>query len=261
MKLKFTKTFDVPEEYWPKPALSSVPDWYKSTESYVNGSKKPNGNGGTSGTIKRCMPVFDAITSGYILYTYSDVYVSQKPIEYLDAEHKQITGEDKNLTIEKIEKRGIKKTEPYYEWSLLKTIEFHPVIQAPLHPGRGELGDGMSYPKWVNPWAIETPKGYSVLVTQPMHRESPFTILQGIVDTDTYNAPINFPFVLNNWEFEGLIPAGTPMAQIIPFKRDFWKMEFGNEKDLKDQARTALRLKTVFFDSYKNKFRQPKEYK
>jgi hypothetical protein len=94
-----------------------------------------------------------------------------------------------------------------------------------------------------------------------MHRESPFTILDGIVDTDSYNAPVNFPFVLNDWGFEGLIPAGTPMAQVIPFKRESWQMEIGSQEEFEAQQKTTIHLRTSFFDSYKNKFRSPKEYK
>jgi hypothetical protein len=229
MNITFTNTKNVPEEYAPKPATASVPDWYKNLESYIGDEKKPTGEGGTSATIKRCMPVFDAIINGYILYTYTDVWISQKD----------------NM--------------PWYEWPSFGPIEFHPVEQAPNHPNRN--GHQASYPKWINPWAIQTPPGYSVLITQPMHRESVFTILPGIVDTDQYNAPVNFPFVLNNIEYEGLIPAGTPMAQVIPFKRDSWEMNFGSLQDLEKQNKTTIRLRTKFFDSYKSQFRQPKEYK
>jgi hypothetical protein len=241
-QIKFTNTMGIPEEYCPKPATASVPDWYKNLESYMSGKKQPTGEGNTTATIKRCMPVFDAITGGYIIYTYADVYVSQKPILN---EQGQPTG----------------KIAAWYEWPSFGPIQFHPVTQAPNHPNRGDLDDGQSYPKWINPWAIKTPKGYSVLFTQPMHRESPFTILDGIVDTDSYTAPVNFPFVLNNWGFEGIIPAGTPMAQVIPFKRESWQMEIGKKEDLVDQNKTTAFLRTSFFDSYKNKFRQPKEYK
>jgi hypothetical protein len=94
-----------------------------------------------------------------------------------------------------------------------------------------------------------------------MHRESIFTILPGIVDTDQYNAPVNFPFVLNDVTYEGLIPAGTPMAQVIPFKRESWEMSLGTQEDLENQNKTTIRLRTRFFDSYKSQFRQPKEYK
>lgn len=237
--ITFTDTsLSVPTEYYPKPASSSVPSWYKELESYISGEKKPSGDGNTSATIKRCMPVFDAITGGYILYTYADVFVSQKP-----------------------DPMNPEKTIPWYEWPSFGPIQFHPVSQAPTHPNRNGLVDGGSYPKWINPWSIKTPKGYSVLFTQPMHRHSSFTILDGIVDTDTYTAPVNFPFVLNDWSFEGIIPAGTPVAQVIPFKRESWKLTIGGEKELKEQNKVTTHLRTSFFDSYKNKFRQNKEYK
>ena len=37
-------------------------------------------------------------------------------------------------------------------------------------------------PKFINPWSIKTSKGYSIFITQPMHRDLPFEILQSIVD-------------------------------------------------------------------------------
>jgi hypothetical protein len=85
--------------------------------------------------------------------------------------------------------------------------------------------------------------------------------LPGVVDTDEYIAPVNFPFVLNDINFEGLIPAGTPMAQVIPFKRDSWKMVFGDEEKTIDQSKVANLIKTKFFDAYKNSYRKTKEYK
>lgn len=237
-KIKFTKIINVSKKYYPSSAYNNIPKWYKEAESYLSGKKEPTGQGATSATIKRCMPVFDAITAGYIIYTYTDVYVSKKNV--LD-EYGNSTGEKIN----------------WYEWPSHEPIAFHPIEQAKNHP----LNNGMPYPKWINPWSIKTPKGYSVLFTAPMHRESIFTILDGIVDTDTYDAPVNFPFVLNNVDFEGLIPAGTPLAQIIPFKREEWNMDFGNEKDIRKQFETSNFLRTSFFDSYKNKFRQIKIYK
>lgn len=234
MEIVFTKTNPhVMDEYSPKPADKFIPDWYKRLESYINGSKKPVGDGTSAATAKRCMPVFDAITGGYIIVSVADVFVSQKEME-----------------------DGTKQ--PYFEWSNHGLIQFHAVEQLPEHPKRN---GHVSYPKWINPWAMKTPKGYSVLFIQPMHRESPFTILPGIVDTDTYTAPVNFPFVLNDINFEGLIPAGTPIAQVIPIKRDKWQMSLGVQEDFFEQQRVTSRLKTKFFDGYKSMFRQPKEYK
>ena len=237
MKITFTNTMGVPEEYSPKPASRYVPDWYKNMESYVGMEKKPNGRGETTATIKRCMPVFDAINTGYIISTPCDVWVRQVP--------------DENDST---------KTQPFYEWANFGLIQFHPVEQAPTHPSNS--GHTMSYPKWINSWGIKTPPGYSVAFVQPWHRESPFTILAGVVDTDTYNSPVNFPFVLNEpTKFEGLIPAGTPIAQVIPFKRDSWEMEFGGEEDLLKQHKITTLVRTKFFDSYKTQYRQSKEYK
>jgi hypothetical protein len=51
----------------------------------------------------------------------------------------------------------------------------------------------------------------------------PFTISAAIVDSDQFNAPGNIPFFLKEG-FEGIIPEGTPFAQIIPIKRASWMM-------------------------------------
>jgi hypothetical protein len=242
MKITFTNTMGVHEEYSPKPASSFVPDWYKNLESYTNGEKKPSGDGNTTATIKRCMPVFDAIVSGYIITTYTDIFVSQKPTFNQNGE-----------------KTG--NTIPWYEWPSFAPIGWHPLEQAPTHPNKNNLSEGGSYPKFINPWSIQTPPGYSVLFTAPMHRESVFTILDGVVDTDKYTAPVNFPFVLNDWKFEGLIPAGTPVAQVIPFKRDSWEIEIGQESHLTNQNKITGLLRSRFFDTYKIQYRQTKEYK
>ena len=248
MIIKFTDTIGVAEEFSPKPADKFIPDWYKDLESYMGGTKQPDGNGLTSTTAKKCMPIFDTIASGYILTTYVDVWV------------KQIPKIPEDFVVDENTDMSQFKTQPHYEWPTLEPLNFHNIEQAPDHPMRGD--HDICFPKWMNPWSIKTPPGYSVLFIQPLHRESPFTILPGIVDTDTYHAPVNFPFVLNQANtFKGLIPAGTPMAQVIPFKRDSWEMQLGTQEDVIEQARTTLKLRAKFFDSYKTQYRQIKEYK
>jgi len=224
----------VPEEYRPVPASKLIPDWYKNLESHVGGEKKPHEEGSTRTTAKRCMPIFDAISSGYIISTHADLWISQK------------TDEDG-------------KTYPYYQWANFNAIDFHPKHQLPEHPDGA--GHELTYPKWTNTWAITTPLGYSCIFIPPLHRETPIMIFPGVVDTDKYRSPVNFPFVLRNTKMEGLIPAGTPIAQVIPFKRDSWKTKIGDEKELIDQEKITRKLKTLFFDSYKRQFRQPKEYR
>ena len=228
LEITFTNTFGIDLSlYEPQPARTMIPDWYKNTESYISGEKIPSGEGQTSATIKRCMPVFDAITAGYILTTYVDVYVSQR------------------------------EGAPWYEWPSAGPIQFHPIEQAPLHPAV----NGAPFPKWINPWSIRTPENWSILFMPPMHRENqPFQILPGIVDTDQYFSPTNFPFVLNDVTFEGLIPAGTPMAQVIPICRDSWEVKVGGADEMEDQVAITQQLRSSFFDSYKRKFRQDKNY-
>jgi hypothetical protein len=140
-------------------------------------------------------------------------------------------------------------------------IEFHTVIQAPNHPLRRTMPEISAYPKWMNPWSISTEPGYSCMFIQPMHRESVFTIFPGVVDTDKYISCVNFPFVLNDLSFEGLIPAGTPIAQVIPFKRDSFKMEMGQDIDKALVEKNAVKVRTRFFDSYKSGYREEKSYR
>jgi hypothetical protein len=211
----------------PVPASKLIPDWYKKQNAYLNNVKEPTDSAGTTATIKKCMPVFDSMNLGYLLLLPADVYVSQKD--------------------------GL----PFYKWMNFDLISFHPVEQADKHP----LNNGVPFAKFINPWAIKTPKGYSCLFVEPFHSNLPFTSMAGVVDTDKYTAPVNIVFVLKDPNFTGLIPKGTPIAQVIPFKRNKWKMAIGKKSDLDEQFNVSRLLNTVFFDRYKTMFRVPKEFK
>jgi hypothetical protein len=234
MQITFTNVLSVPEDYAPVPAYKLVPDWYKDLESYMGGEKKTDGKANVPATAKRCMPMFDLITAGYIIVTHCDIRISQVP----DSD-----GE----------------THPYYEWPYYSAITFHPKEQLPVHPY--DTGHKKNYPKWMNTWGIKTPPGYSTLFVSPFHRETPILAFPAFVDTDIYTAPVNFPFVLRDPKMEGIIPAGTPIIQVIPVKRDQWQMSIGTQKDLVEQDRITAKLRTKIFDSYRVQYRQLKEYK
>lgn len=228
-KIIFTASIDIDKNFYPEPAINNIPDWYKKINSYI-GSKtfKVDGHSGNQ-TIKKCMPVFDAITAGYIIKSYTDIYV------------------------EKNDENG-----SYYSWPLYEPILFHPIEQAKIHPN----ANGMDYPKWSNPWSIKTPKGYSTLFTNPMHNPNGiFTIMPGIVDTDSYINPVNFPFTLNDPNFEGIIPAGTAIAQVIPFKRDYFKMKIGNKKHQEGTEFFKNTYSIKWVNNYKTRFWNKKQYK
>jgi hypothetical protein len=78
---------------------------------------------------------------------------------------------------------------------------------------------------WWSDWAVKVPEGYSVLYTQPFNRfELPFLTTSGIIDNDQVNLPGTMPFFVVKG-FVGVVPAGTPYAQMLPFKREDWHSE------------------------------------
>jgi hypothetical protein len=75
--------------------------------------------------------------------------------------------------------------------------------------------------KFINYWSMKVPDGYSALITNPLNRPGqPFTPFSGVVDLDNYFNNVNAPFMWTGGEFEGVIDAGTPIVQVIPFERD-----------------------------------------
>ena len=89
----------------------------------------------------------------------------------------------------------------------------------------GEFGQVKDAFKMRNPWNIQTPKGYSTYYMDPfLFQNKYFACWQGIIDTDEFNVNqdnsqiIFYPKVNHSFT----IPKGTPLCQIIPFKREEW---------------------------------------
>ena len=100
---------------------------------------------------------------------------------------------------------------------------------------------------WPN-WGVELPKGYSLLVTNPLNRfDLPFLTTSGIIDSDSYTSSGLMPFFLKEG-FSGLIPKGTPFVQLIPVKREDWESEkiYHSEEDIYKR-----------FEETANKYRKP----
>jgi hypothetical protein len=234
MKIRFISTAIDPSIPEPIPAVKKIPEWYKSIPRYTGKEKKPSPSNMTDGTIKTCMPVLDAMTAGYLILSTSDLYISKQP------EGKM------------------------YQWAAHELITFHGPNQISGYPKSDVKLKGEKAPKFTNPWIIQTPKNYSCLFISPMHHDLPFTTLAGVVDTDTYFNPVNFPFMPDP-DFEGLIPKGTPIAQVIPFKRDNWEMSIENAEESKESTKNFLSVKGTilgeFFDKYKKHYWAKKEYK
>jgi hypothetical protein len=232
-KIIFTLEFGsewIPKEYWPVPGVKAVPDWYKKMKtSYAQGKADAKIVADTQ-TIKRCMPVLDAITTGYIIKTHTDIYIS--------------TNDEGVLTFDWVQ-------------DTQDTVLFHPNYQTVNYKN---LDLPYGAPKMRNPWGIKTPKGYSCLFMNPPHRpDCGIKILEGIVDTDGYTNSVQFPFLVDKG-FEGTIPAGTPIVQVIPFKRESFRMEFGEAKERIENLAILKLVRANWINGYRNRFRANKDY-
>jgi hypothetical protein len=66
MIIVFTNRFADTAIDHPQPAAAAVPEWYKHTQSFVVG-RHASDDAHALATIKRCVPVLDAMTAGSII--------------------------------------------------------------------------------------------------------------------------------------------------------------------------------------------------
>lgn len=140
------------------------------------------------GTSKVCMPFLDSFTYGYIQRLWCD-------IEFFNG-----------------------GTRVEFD------SEFDPVTVKSLNPKHVPMFNGYAQVElqWNTQWEPITPEGYSTLYTHPLNQyDLPFMTFSGIIDTDKFNLSGPLRFVLKEG-FEGIIKKGTPLYQMIPFKRDLW---------------------------------------
>lgn len=173
----------------PKPfkAGKNIPDWFKALPM------KLDDEGFNTSTVKRCMPFLDALTTGWIIPLAADVHF--------------VTTEDGGWQA---------------KWNYPKDlVGSHSQQQISTDRAPNPLVPRPAL-KWLNYWMIKTPPEYSLLFVPPLNRkEERFTVFSGIVDQPYAEREyINFPFTLNDLGFRGIIPAGTPLVQVIPFKKD-----------------------------------------
>jgi hypothetical protein len=214
----------------PYPSKQNTPDWFKNCERYINGVKDIDIYNDPNSTIKKCMPVVDAIGAGYHIPLHSDVW---------------------------LENAGEKQLSFKWAWDNIDVVTVQKPEQYSKYPTPSGYYDKVF--KWINPWCVKTPPGWSCLFLHPSHYEElPFRSLSAVVDTDKYPIPVHLPFHLRKG-FDVLIPKGTPMIQIIPFKREHLTSSFSWDKG--NVLKTAwAKAHTVFFERYQKFFRSPKTY-
>jgi len=232
--------FEARDEYgWevatrPYPATQAIPDWWKAMTPYEKSSDNPEGNKlivrnrMSNAGPKKCVPMLDALTSGYIIPLWSDVQVKN------DGPNKHITW---RVQEDVFQEHGMQARE----------------VQTPI-------GFNEQVFKFMNKWKIITPKGYSCLITQPFgYRQTNVQAIPAIIDTDISSLEILIPVWFAN-DFEGILEKGTPMAQIIPFKRSDWKAEYTFLKDGQNKKIEDRNFNGTIINHYMKKVWQKKKY-
>jgi hypothetical protein len=180
--------FVTKDEYYgaipePIPANRVIPDWYRNLPGRVGGNEDS-----LQSTVKRCAPFMEAMTMGWIIPLAGEVeFMAQSGRVEWKSDFKE------------------------------ELIDAHGMAQV-----GGEAFPNSDWPvlKFINPWCIKVPDGYSALITSPFNRIEPlFQTFSGVVDVDSYFNNINAPFMWTGGDFEGVVEDGRPIVQVIPFKR------------------------------------------
>jgi hypothetical protein len=169
----------------PVPARELQPAWLKKLPGRDRAELSATNN---ALTVKRCVPFLDALTLGWIIPLAATVRL-------------EIRNEGRDVQA---------------GWELdTEMVSSHNAFQAAGHPREPRPTF-----KFHNPWTIRTAPGWSCLFTQPLNRTSDvIEVFSGVVDTDRYPSPVNFPFVPIGEDGVHILPKGTPLVQVIPFPR------------------------------------------
>jgi len=211
-----------------QPAKNFIPDWFKNTTKFKDGMNHPN-RFPIDHTFKMCSVFADTFISGYMIPLSVDLLV---------------------------EKSGMG---PIFSWS--NPGETYVVTRDPDNNKNLPIPNGYSKIQfaWHIKHMIKIPKGYSALITHPFNRfDLPFITLGGIVDGEFVMPNGHIPFMINE-SFEGLIPAETPIAQILLFKRENWESKKDNNIIVEGNI-NIKRSNNSAFGWYKKNFWQKKKY-
>jgi hypothetical protein len=214
----------------PQPSKKYIPDWYKEMPTNV----PTIDDIGIRGTAKRCIPFLDSFVSGYIQELPCDVFFECNTEEDDPSITYRWAGDHRPLST-RFETSQAKNSMPHFE-GYYKT-EFH----------------------WNSFWEPKTPPGYSTLYFHPANRfDLPFMTHNAIIDTDMWPITGPIPFVIKKG-FSGLIPAGTPIYQMIFIKREVWN-SFAADYDEKLVKSREYSVRRMFEHGYKKLFWSKKEY-
>lgn len=221
---------DNSQDILPIPSKLNIPKWFKKLEHNRKNL-----------TVKGCMPFLDSLTAGYLL---------KVPVDMIFSKAKS---EDGTITT-RAEIANEYDTFLNSEKSFDKEVHSLKQVKGSPFPDKNE---NKPIFKIQNPWIIKTPPGYSCLFVPPLNNnQSGFEVISGIVDTDSYKNTINFPIIFKALDKPLEIKRGIPYVQVIPFKRESWKMQI---KPLKI-FNTGMGFFTAWINNYKNRMWHKKRW-
>jgi hypothetical protein len=199
----------------PFAAKNYLPNWFRVLPA-INTEVVSAKNSGL--TVKRCMPFLDAMTAGWIIPLAATMRL-------------EIKNEGSQVD---------------YGWDFDKKLAAnHGSHQVKGHP----LGH-LPPCKFLNFWTIRTPPGWSSIFVTPLNRPNGvFELAAGIVDTDSYDELVHFPFFATGPDGLHVLEKGTPIAQVIPFNRESieWRMvaKAETEAELESRKKAARSISST----------------
>jgi hypothetical protein len=163
----------------PYPAVKKLPNWFLDMQPYEDLAGFPNDgklhfrNRVANSTFKKCTPLLDGMSAGYIVPLWTDV---------------MIENEDGS---------------PKIYWKTINNVfQEHGQSSQSIEPPPGYKNLVFKY---INCWIPQTPSGYSCLITSPFgYQDLPFKAIPAVVDTDKSTLELVFPMWIKN-DFEGIV--------------------------------------------------------
>ena len=237
-EIKFIAGYDelnvsVAKLYPPYPAAKQLPEWYKDLPSIYESKDIP---GGPTKSAKTCPGIFDMLRSGYIIPAWSDMAWQYNPDEDYPENMKEaypkIISSNDHLRVR------------YHEAQQIQGC--------PMNHGQNRPHN--KFVKLHSPWYIESPEDISIMYIHPYFRRSTdYTVMPGIIDPwidKISNKEVNIFIELHSPNTEIWIKAGDPLVQVIPFRRENYRLNIDTTKEDAErfqllQIKQSLKLPVV----------------
>lgn len=218
----------------PMPAINALPNWWKDMPRFNSNLAKDEIEygipGGDKGTIRSCPAVNDAFNFGYLLFVPADIIIDTRDESAI------------------YWKQPVLNEDCYKDDFLQDYVSFHPYEQIVGFKKDNQFHNHLLRINTM--FGIKTDPGYSTFITHPLNRtDLPFRVVDAVIDTDKYVARSPYSIFFKKG-FHGILKAGTPLIQAIPFKREDFSSEIV-DFDFEDAKKNKTMIKMFMSNGYK----------